>query len=129
EHDWFALSEARRVSLFRESLEAHRDDEELRPALRRAFLQNVDALLDKARGAELEQWLGFLTRLSTTRRVEAEEPSRDTELVRAVVLGERGERLLALGPEQGFRERAAVALWRGTEALERGALLDAMRAF
>lgn len=136
ELDWFSLSEARRVSLFRESLETHGHVVEVQPELRRAFLQNVDALITRERGTELEQWLGFLARPPSTSGEKmadapeaAREPTLDLELVRAVALGERGERLLALTPAQGFREGAAVALWRGTDALERGELLSAMRAF
>jgi hypothetical protein len=128
ELSWFSLREARRLALFAESVEAHRDDPEVAGALRRAFLQNVDSLLAMQRGAELEQWLGFVMREAPT-SADDDSPRRDEELVRALVLGERGERLLGMGPEAGFRERAAVALWRGTDALQRGEMLDAMRSF
>lgn len=129
ELSWFSLRQDRRVALFSESLETHRGVAEIEPELSRAFLQNVDSLIAKERGDELELWLGFLVRPAAATSDDDEAHAIDAELVRAVVLGERGERLLALGPDEGFRERAAVALWRGTDALERGKLLDAMRAF
>ncbi len=138
EVSWFSLSRSRRLALYAESLEAYRADPAVAPELRRVFLQNVDALLRDGAGDELQQWLGFAvnprppavrTTADGAPPLDGRPPALQTDLIEAVVLGERGERLLGLEPESGFRERAAVALWRGTDFLERGQSLDAMRSF
>lgn len=126
---WFSLSQNRRVALFAESSDSFAGRDDVEPDLRRTILQNVDTLIEQKNGKELEQWFGF----ANPKPREGDAPSlvntRRETLVPEFVLGARGEKLLSLEPESGFRERAVVALWRGTDLLQRGQRLDAMRSF
>jgi hypothetical protein len=126
---WFSLSQNRRLALFAESSDSFAREDKVEPELRHTILQNVDTLIERKEGKELEQWLGF----ASPKPIEGDTTSlaskRKAELVPALVLGKRGEKLLSLSPSTGFRERAVVALWRGTDDLQRGRRLDAMRSF
>lgn len=114
--EWLSLSPERRLSLFAEldaSLAAPRVAQ--RDVL---VFSIVDELIARRMGAEVESWLAF-----------AKENPRSTGLIRAAVDGSRGERLLGLDENSGFRERSVVALHRGVHALQEGSTLHALRSF
>jgi hypothetical protein len=147
--EWLTLSRARRLSLFVEA-DAGLTDPSItapvgvtdradasspptqRDARRALILRLVDALLDRLAatpaegsastavedGVELESWLAF-----------AALRGDDVILQDGIALGARGERLLALTPAQGFRERSAIALRRGVAFLKAGDTLAALRSF
>ena len=127
--EWLSLSSTRRLSLFAD-IDKGLDD----PAGRaRVITGLVDALAARGDGAEVTAWLGFAGRFK--RVADADDvdsrfgdPER-TRLLASLVDGERGERLLALTPAQGFRERSAVALHRGVTFLKAGETLSALRSF
>lgn len=151
ELNWFSLSRNRRLALFGEAVDSFRDDPEFKQPLRQALLQNVDTLIRKEDGEELNQWLGFVAIGEPGAQIrpvddEADKPEKTNETVSTAMIietkakrreaigdfvyGARGERLLSLDHKKsGFREHAVVALWRGVDYLERGYPLDAMRAF
>lgn len=108
--EWLTLSETRREFLFSHARQQATDH----PALQTLTLGIVDALVAKNQGAEAMGWIGT---------IEAEFERRD------VWDGARGERLLSLSDDSGFRERSVISLHRGVEQLERGALADALRSF
>jgi len=110
---WLALTRPRRLFLFAQAKPLSENP----PALEGLILGLVDALTERRQGDELASWLGFLD--------AADEPARR----RAVTEGDRGKRLLELGPETGFRERSAIALHRGVAFLERGERQEALRSF
>jgi len=126
--DWLSLSEQRRLALFADADAGLKSDE----TRLRVVLMMVDALLEGSAmpaGRELESWLGFA---STTTRVERDtRVQRDTRaaLIERVTSGRRGERLLALEPSTGFRERSVIALHRGVQFLRTGDTLEALRSF
>lgn len=109
--DWMALSDDRRRFLFDRSLVFNGPS----PELDAAALGVVDALIAQKRGAEVEQWIARCSG----------DPIREALLWR----GERGRRLLALSPDDGFGERSVIALRRGVEALQGGDLSGALRVF
>jgi len=128
EASWFSLSRDRRLALFAQAADARGDAPAIHADYRRTLLQNVDALIEKKDGRELTAWLGFAG-VASREGADGEPEGADSELLAALTEGERGERLLSLELETGFRERGAVALRRGTAFLERGETLDAMRSF
>jgi len=109
---WLSLSQNRRLALFAES---DKNVSELTPKAETVFLM-VDALEAKKEGAEAEAWLSYIKGYGETYVADA-------------VLGARGERLMSLEPDDGFRERATIALHRGVDYLKRGAQRDALRSF
>ncbi|MDP2345297.1 MAG: hypothetical protein Q8O67_30415 [Deltaproteobacteria bacterium] len=124
--DWLSLSEQRRLALFADADAGLKNDD----ARLRVVLMMVDALLEGsalpagrtgpwAEGRELESWLGFASTTTTTRPL----------LIEQVTAGRRGERLLALEPSTGFRERSVIALHRGVQFLRAGDTLEALRSF
>jgi len=102
--DWMALEPERRRFLY-DQARAVAEDTSLLDA---SALGVVDALVTAGEGEQVADWV-------------ARAP-RD-----AVWPGERGRSLLALSPEDGFRERSVVALHRGVDLLERGELDPALR--
>ncbi len=111
--EWLNLNRARRLFLFAQA----------RPFATEAtpmdgmVLSMIDAMVDRNDGAEVSAWMG---------NYEAKDvPARRLLLTG----GERGKRLLEMGPETGFTERATIALHRGVSFLEAGDLLEALRAF
>jgi hypothetical protein len=112
----------------------HVDDH--RADIERTILQNIDELIARKNGKELEQWLGFATARDRKKKdADGKAPpspaatATHAALASKIVLGDRGAKLLGLSPKNGFRERSVVALWRGVDALQRGLPLDAMRGF
>lgn len=114
--DWLALSRERRLFLFGQARRLTHDE----AALERLVLSIVDALAARGEGEELEAWIAFL---------ERGEASEALVRRRAVFAGERGSKLLALGGDTGFRERAVIALHRGIAFLEAGEVSEALRSF
>ncbi len=109
--EWMALSHDRRLFLFHHARLQGGDVERLDAIA----LGVIDALIATGEGDQVTLWIAQRTEL--------------TGNTSALWNGERGQRLLALDGVSGFRERAVVALHRGVEQLERGALPDAMRSF
>lgn len=107
--EWLTLSRQRRQYLFA-AAKPHATDAD---ALRTLTLGIVDLLVERGDGAEAMSWIGTL---------EPGDRAHVTE-------GARGERLLSLSDEAGFRERSVVSLHRGVAQLERGAMGDALRSF
>jgi hypothetical protein len=110
--DWLALSRDRRLALFAHARRIASDH----PGLDALVLHMIDALQARGEGEEVAVWIG--ARARTDRAWQA-----------AIYTGERGEGLLSLDPQSGFRERGALALHRGVAFLEQGALFDALRSF
>ncbi len=108
--EWLTLSKTRREFLFANARLHSRDAD----ALNTLTLGIIDALVARNEGAEAMGWIGTLAM------------EKDRELVSE---GARGERLLALAEDSGFKERSVIALHRGTRELERGALGEALRSF
>jgi hypothetical protein len=149
ESDWFALSRNRRVALFTETVDSFSGDNRMEPLLYHTVLQNMDSVIRREDGDELNLWLGFASAktmsVAASTDLQEEEsapkanPGQNVEwilgerlhrpLIADIALGSRGERLLGLDPSTGFRERAIIALWRGVDYLERGESMDAMRSF
>ncbi len=133
--DWFSLNQNRRLALFRESIDTYADQKDMHDGLARTILGNIDVLIERKDGAELNQWLGFAGRRPKPDDDENTLPQREAQLalrerlLDAIALSDRGERLLALEPSTGFRERGVIALRRATDALIRGKTTDAMRNF
>lgn len=119
--DWLSLSPDRRLALFGESRDAYANDDDTAPDRDRTLLSIIDALVQRQDGKALTQWLGYAS--------PGEDPGGESALLTSITGGARGERLLSLGPESGFRERSAIALRRGTASLTLGSPLDAMRSF
>lgn len=110
--EWMALSPDRRRFLFSRAREFGGDPAQLDATA----LGIIDALAARGDGAEVVAWIGL--RLA--------DPATTPELVWR---GDRGQRLLALDAGQGFGERGVLALHRGVDELEAGALPDALRSF
>lgn len=108
--EWLTLSRQRREFLFTKAKETATDA----VALQRLTLGIIDALVAREDGQEA---MGFIAMLDE--RVPREE----------VTEGARGERLLALGENSEFRERAVISLHRGVKSLERGEMANALRSF
>jgi hypothetical protein len=108
--DWLSLTRERRLFLYAQARPYAKSTEAVEPLL----LAIIDALIAKADGDELNDWIGYL----------------DTKDAKAVLThGDRGKALLQLQPESGFKERAVVALHRGVAELEAGERLEALRSF
>jgi len=134
--EWLALREDRRLSLFADADLGLKDVVD--PAARdRLVVDVVDLLLDRRDGDALARWLGFASTppRRTTLEDQADAPQMPTvdertrRLREAIVLGERGERLLALDEATGFRDRSVVALHRGVHFLGAGDTISALRSF
>jgi len=110
--EWMALSSDRRRFLYDQARAYVADPE----AFDEVALGIIDALIDRADGAEVQRWIA--------RYGDGGEASREV-----IWSGERGQRLLSLGRESGFRERGVIALHRGVRNLERGRLPEALQAF
>jgi hypothetical protein len=108
--EWMRIEPERRLFLF-EHARAYNDAP---GAMDRIALGVIDALIEQGDGADLERWIAH--------RGEGGGAHAD------IWGGERGQRLLALEREAGFRERAVIALHRGVHDLERGELPGSMRA-
>ena len=109
---WLSLSQNRRLALFASSDKNVSDT----AAKAQAVFLMVDTLESMKQGGEAEAWLSYLD-------------DYGEEYIDRAVLGARGERLMSLEPESGFRERATIALHRGVDYLQRGAQRDALRSF
>jgi hypothetical protein len=105
--EWMALSQDRRRFLFQHAI-AYTGPS---PELDAIAIGIIDSLIDQGEGEEIERWLGL-------RNAESEP----------VWAGTRGQRLLALDKESGFRERGVIALHRGVRQLEQGDLPGALRS-
>lgn len=111
--EWLTLSSQRRQFLIGHAMRHVTDAQTARPLL----IAVIDALIEQKAGAEAQNWIAHLT-------------AKASPADRAVIWqGERGQRLLALDVESGFTERGAIALHRGTHALETGRLDDALALF
>lgn len=111
--EWLALSRARRLFLFAQARALVGDSTDVSPLV----LSIIDGLLDRGMMDEVQVWIAHAD--------AKESPAR-----RALIFaGDRGKRLLALAPEQGFREHATIALHRGVAFLEAGQQQDALRSF
>ncbi len=106
---WMALSPQRRQFLF--SYAARLDAPA--PQRQALILGVIDRLIDARAGAEVESWIAHL--------------GPDEAVREAVWSGERGQRLLTLDDDTGFRGRAAIALRRGVDALSAGRRAEAIR--
>ncbi len=130
--EWMALAPDRRQLLFDQAW-AHAADLDLDTD--RLYIV-AEGILDKqitaGDGAEVAAWIARRTAppAADARAAPATDPATDpaaADRQRAVWAGERGARLLGLGPEAGFGERAVVALHRGVDEVQRGELERAMR--
>jgi len=110
--EWMALSPDRRLFLFDHARSYGGDP----AALDRIALGVIDHLVQRGQGGEVEKWIAH--------RGDSDQASARA----AVWSGSRGQRLLALDRESGFRERAVIALHRGVHDLERGELPGALRS-
>ena len=106
-----ALESERRRYLF-DRARNHGVDE---AALHMVALAVLDAHIAAGDGAEVQAWI---PRAAPTAAMQSE-----------IWSGDRGVAILALGPDAGFRERAAISLHRGVDDLARGDLESALRAF
>jgi len=105
--EWMAISPERRLFLFDHAASwTGRLD-----ALDGVALGVIDRLIEEGQGVEVSRWIAHQS--------EASDPE-------AIWGGERGKRLMALGDEAGFGERAVIALHRGVHHLERGDLPSSM---
>lgn len=108
--EWLSLSKGRREFLFANAARVSLDQQ----APQSMALGIIDLLIDQNAGAEVSGWVAQL----------------EGEAARAQVTeGRRGERLLALGDDSGFRERSVIALHRGVAHLQQGALAEALQSF
>lgn len=110
--EWLELLPQRRQFLFNQ-VAPHFGKAEDREAV---VLGVVDALIEQKQGSEVLFWLAFLD-------------SNSYETRKKIWDGMRGERLLLLGPEQGFTARTFVALHRGISFFEQGQIREALRTF
>ena len=110
--EWLALNPTRRQYLF-----AHAKTFGDPSQVQTLALSITDGLIAARKGDEVENMLGEL-------------PLQKTFTERETVFGgERGQSLLNLLPDSGFRERSVIALHRGVSALQSGQRLEALRAF
>jgi hypothetical protein len=109
--EWMTLSPDRRLFLFHHARtfggDAHQLDQ--------VALGIVDQLVEERKGDEVEAWIGHR--------------GGSVAMREAIWGGARGERLLSLDEQTGFRERSVVALHRGVQLLESGDLSGALRSF
>ncbi len=110
--EWMALSSERRRFLYDRAREYVADP----VAFDAIALAVLDELIERGEGVDAERWIA--------RYGEGAVALRET-----IWAGERGQRLLSLGRETGFRERSVLALHRGVRFLEQGELAEALRAF
>jgi hypothetical protein len=131
---WLTLREDRRLSLFADADRGLRDivDDDVR---HRLMLGIIDALIEAKDGPGLIQFLGFVPPVdydAADFAVSVAGRERSERLQRDIALGNdgrRGERLLALDVNTGFRERSAIALRRGVFSVGQGDLMEALRSF
>ncbi len=109
--EWMTLEADRRLFLWEHARNYGGEPR----AMDRIALGIIDELIERADGEDLERWIGHRT---------AAIGNLDD-----LWGGERGERLLALEREAGFRERSVIALHRGVYDLGQGDLPAALRAF
>jgi hypothetical protein len=110
--EWMALSPERRLFLHDHARRFGTDPTKLD----RIAVGIIDDLIRLNQGEEVEKWIA--------RVGNAEDPAS----LQAVWQGPRGQRLLALDRESGFREQGVVALHRGISQLESGDLPSALRS-
>jgi hypothetical protein len=112
---WMALSGERRLFLF-DKAKAYGEDLGTidHDAFDRIALGVIDRLIAQGEGGEVEKWIAHR--------------SDDPAMQSAIWSGDRGQTLLALDNESGFRERSVIALHRGVNQLERGDLPSALRS-
>ena len=110
--EWMALSPERRRFLYDQARDYVADPE----VFDQVALGILDALIDAGEGDDVQRWI-------------ARYGSGSEALREVIWSGERGQRLLSLDRESGFRERAVIALHRGVRHLEQGELPDALTSF
>ncbi|MEM6925700.1 MAG: hypothetical protein AAF602_02130 [Myxococcota bacterium] len=111
-NEWMALSSERRRFLY-DQARAYVADPEAFDAIALAIL---DALIEQGDGADVQRWI-------------ARYGGGDPALRETIWAEDRGQKLLSLGRESGFRERSVIALHRGVRFLEQGELAEALRGF
>lgn len=109
--EWMALSPERRRFVFDAAAAEGAD----RVALDAVAFGILDVLIARGDGAEATEWIARI----------GPEPTADPRIWG----GDRGQTLLALGPESGFVERGPLALHQGVHQLEQGQVDDALRSF
>jgi hypothetical protein len=110
--DWMALSPDRRLFMFHHASRLSPKDKRLTTLC----LGILDRLIDKRKGAQVQDWIGQYTALV--------EPSVQQE----IWAGSRGQKLLSLDSSTGFQEHSSLYLHRGVEFLSRGEQRDALRS-
>ncbi|MFZ9521303.1 MAG: hypothetical protein ACO3A4_12580 [Silvanigrellaceae bacterium] len=109
--DWLALSPSRRLYFFSQvdavQPDRHRSNE--------IVLEIIDGLIQQKSGSDLNSWIGLYSRDKTSREY------------RQIWDGERGNRLLSLDYDSGFRGRSSISLRRGLASLEKGDVHNALR--
>jgi hypothetical protein len=120
--DWLLLTPERRLFLW--NLASPRFAKETPEVSRREslVLPLLDAALSRRNGREVTAWIAHLDTIDSFSSPDSRKPLR-----RLVWSGERGQRLAALEPSNGFRERAIVLLHRGVEHIEAGRTREALR--
>ena len=114
--EWMTLSSQRRQFLLGHALRNVED-----PSAGQALLLAViDRLIADRAGAEVQSWIAHATKAAG---------ADSTAVKQQIWGGARGRALLALDEATGFKDRGAIALYRGIHALSTGALPDALRAF
>jgi hypothetical protein len=111
--EWMLLSSERRLFLFAQAQFFAPPGE----TLERVLLSIVDELIAQKNGVELSQWLGFLN----DSKFKQQKP--------IVFESVRGEQLLSMDIQTGFKERSVIALHRGVSFLESGHLFESLSAF
>ncbi len=109
--DWMALEPARRLYLYdwvRRSAESGSEPQAVE-------LDLIDRHTEDRNGKELAAWIAFAGTSPAAKQ--------------AIWSGARGQRLLGLEKDTGFRERATIALHRGVDGVGSGRLPDALRSF
>ncbi|MES2639495.1 MAG: hypothetical protein V4850_08415 [Myxococcota bacterium] len=114
--EWMALSPDRRLYLFTRARTDGASPEASAEAFEKLGLGIVDALIAAGEGGAAEAWIGAVA--------ASDDPARR----RVAWDGARGQALLALDSDAGFRERGVIALHRGVDQLARGELMDALRS-
>ncbi len=108
--EWMSLSPDRRLFLFDQARAYAKQDARFDAI----SLGVLDGVVAEGRGEEVEPWIA--------RAVLGGDRA-------AVWAGARGQRLLALDPASGFRERSVLALHQGVGRLEQGDLPGALESF
>ncbi|MEC8052210.1 MAG: hypothetical protein VX210_15570 [Myxococcota bacterium] len=111
--EWLQLEPERRLYLFMKTAEFHKASMNLDKLL----LQFIDVFIARKDGESLSHWLGVYQELS------------DGDPRQEIWNGQRGQRILELGPEEGFRERAVIRLHQGIHAIQTGDYLTGFKAF